>query len=423
MNKFEDISLEELRNEIIQFNNDVNVQKLANLYNSKSYSEIIGVSRKELAHSNFIGWLLAENESHALNQLPIQKFLELLVIHAKEVQLKNNKELFDAIIVSDYELSNVEVQTEIGIGNMGRVDILIKSKIAYSGELRDLTIVIENKVGTLEHSDQTTKYFNYFNLNRTSKEIVLYVYLTPISGLELSELKEPECSCKEFIQINYQALADYLLDPIIRKDIPITTKAIITEYLQSLSQPTLDREEDEYKQGLIMALGTDERSLLTKFWEKNQKLILAALYAISSDPEQEEETRASATSAIDKLANSGKDRSLYSISFNGVLEAEKIKKSDIGFSTVSILEKYNLINDSIIKFLRMDRTSNFQLLKKLEEVTENEKKYGKYRVNADPELFYNGIGYFVARNWGKNNTERFTNKMSEKFKGLEYQKF
>jgi hypothetical protein len=63
------------------------------------------------------------------------------------------------------------------------------------------------------------------------------------------------------------------------------------------------------------------------------------------------------------------------------------------------------------------------LLKKLEEVTENEKKYGKYRVNADPELFYNGIGYFVARNWGKNNTERFTNKMSEKFKGLEYQKF
>ena len=53
------------------------------------------------------------------------------------------------------------------------------------------------------------------------------------------------------------------------------TKFIIKEYLQTLSQPTLDKDVEQYKQGLIMALGSDERNLLTKFWNKNQKLILA----------------------------------------------------------------------------------------------------------------------------------------------------
>lgn len=417
----EEITIEEIRNEIIKFNNDINVQKLESLYHSKSFPEIMGVSRKELMHSNFIAWFLNENENHSLGKFPLQKFLELLVIFSKENQLYKHKELFDSIIVSDYELSSIRIETEKSINNVGRIDIYVESKIKYLNKEKVLKIIIENKVGTKEHSDQTLKYYNHFESVKKSNEINLYVFLTPISSTELLELAEPECSSKEFIQINYQSLVDFLFEPVIKKNISDKTKTIIKEYLQSLSQPTLDKDEDEYKQGLIMALGTEERNLLTKFWEKNQKLILAALYAISSDPEQDKDVRDNASTALTNLSNSNKDRSLYSILYNGNVEVEKIKKSDIGLSTVKILDKHNLINDEMFDFLRKDRTCSFQLLKRLEEVTETEKKYGRYRINGTPELIYNGEEYFVARNWGKQNTDEFIKKMLKKIKGLSYE--
>ena len=198
------------------------------------------------------------------------------------------------------------------------------------------------------------------------------------------------------------------------------TKFIISEYLQSLSQPTINKE-DEYKQGLIMALGQDERNLLTKFWDKNQKLILASLYAISSDPEQEKDTRDSASQALNNLSKNSKDRSLCSISYNGVLEIDKIKKSDIGYSTVKLIEKHGLIDNRIFEFFRSDKTCNHNLLKTINEVTETEEKYRRYRVNNKPELIYNGEEYFVARNWGIGNVSIFIDKMEKEFKKLKYE--
>ncbi len=420
MDEIEEITIEEIRNEIIKFNNDINVQKLESLYSSKSFPEIMGVSRKELMHSNFIAWILNEDESHSLGKFPLQKFLELLVILTKEKQQQKYKELFDSLIVSDYELLNIKVEIEKPIKNVGRIDIYVESNIVYAGKENTLRIIIENKLGTKEHSDQTLKYHKYFESNKTEDEINLYVFLTPISGIELVELEEPECSSKDFIQINYQSLVDFLFEPIIKTNISDKTKIIIKEYLQSLSQPTIDKDEDEFKQGLIMALGTEERNLLTKFWDKNQKLILAALYAISSDPEQDKDIRDSASTALTNLSASNKDRSLYSIFYNGNKEVEKIKKSDIGYSTVKILDKYKMINDELFNFLRKDKTCSFLLLKKLEEVTETEKKYGKYRINDRPELIYNGEEFYVARNWGKQNTNKFIKKMTKKIQGLSY---
>ena len=235
------------------------------------------------------------------------------------------------------------------------------------------------------------------------------------------DLEFPECSCDEYIQINYQSVVDFILEPALNRNITDKTQFIIKEYLQSLSQPTLDEDEETYKQGLIMALGSDERNLLTKFWEKNQKLILATLYAISSDPEQEKDTRDSANQALNNLSTSTKDRSRYSIKFNGNLEFDKIRKSDIGYSTVKVLEKYGLINENSIEFLKSDRTATFNLLKTVSEVTATEEKYGKYRVNREPELIHNQIEYYVVRNWGVGNIGKFIDKMSAEFNGLEYE--
>jgi hypothetical protein len=170
-----------------------------------------------------------------------------------------------------------------------------------------------------------------------------------------------------------------------------------------------------------MAIGTEERELLKKFWTKNQKLILTALSAISSDPDQEKDERDSIKDAISKISNSAKDRSLYSIHYNNQNEVSKIKKSDIGFETVNILDTHGLIDDETFDFLREDKSCSFLLLKKKEEVRPTEEQYGKYRVNKAPELVYLEQEYYVARNWGLKNTEKFIKKMCKKFPLLRYE--
>jgi hypothetical protein len=53
-------------------------------------------------------------------------------------------------------------------------------------------------------------------------------------------------------------------------------------------------------------------------------------------------------------------------------------------------------------------------------MTETEKRYSKYRFNKDPELTFEGKGYFVARNWGVNNVVKFIEKMDAKFPNVSY---
>ena len=416
---FDNLTLDQIRNEIIRFKNDVNSQKLENYYGSKSLSEILGVSRKELPHSNFIAWLLNNQESHNLGNYPFKKFLEILVLSCKGDQASRHKELFDSIITGDLSVNALTTLTESSIAGVGRLDILIEAEVNYFGNNKTLRVVIENKVTTKEHSDQTTKYFDYYESLNEDDVISLYVFLTPISGIDLSDLDEPECSCKEYIQTNYQSLVDYLLEPILNRDISSKTKIIVKEYLQALSQPT-QSEDEEHKQGLIMAIGNEERELLTRFWDQNQKLILSALYAISSDPDQEKDVRENIGSALESISGSTKDRSLINIYFEGDLAIEKIKKSDLGFSTVKLLEQKGLIDDSMFKFLREDKSCSFQLLKLPEEFTATEVKYGKYRTKNEPELIFNDQGYYVARNWGIKNIQRFMDKISERLTQVTY---
>ncbi|MGZ8548278.1 MAG: hypothetical protein ACXW33_06735, partial [Sulfuricurvum sp.] len=64
MNNFDNYTIDEIRREIAGFKNDPDVLSLSRYYQAKSFSEILGVSRKELPHSRFIAWLLDANESH-----------------------------------------------------------------------------------------------------------------------------------------------------------------------------------------------------------------------------------------------------------------------------------------------------------------------------------------------------------------------
>ncbi|MFV0172581.1 PD-(D/E)XK nuclease family protein [Empedobacter falsenii] len=416
----ENFTLDQIRDEIIKFKNDPDFQKLENFYYSKSFSEILGVSRREISHSGFLSWLLNNTESHNLGEFPIKKFLDIVLKFSGENFKIKHSDLFNSFVTEDYVIERAYTKSEFAIKNVGRLDIFIELSMLIDDRQRNVKLIIENKVESRENNDQTNNYFNYFNSIRKNDEVVIYIYLTPISTLELIELTEPECNCKDFIQINYQSIVDYLIEPALNQNISNRTKNILTEYLNSLSQPSIDVEIDGLKQELIMALGNEERKLLSSFWKKNQKLILASLYAISSDPEQEKDTRDNIKEALDSLS-SDRDRSTYNIKYNGEIFSKNFKKSDIGLQTVNLLNAKGLINDETIEFLKEDKSCSFLLLKKKDEFTETEIKYRKYKTNDEPELTYKGEEFYIARNWGIGNIHKLINKFKEKFPGLEYE--
>ncbi len=121
---------------------------------------------------------------------------------------------------------------------------------------------------------------------------------------------------------------------------------------------------------------------------------------------------------VSKTAN--KDRSLFSIYYSDAIYKQNFKKSDIAFFTIELLKDKNLINNDVFEFLRNDTSCGFKLLKLREEMTETEKRYSKYRFNRDPELIFEGKGYFVVRNWGVNNTPKFIDKIENKFPNISY---
>ena len=183
MNEFEEINIDEIRKQIRSFNNDENTQLLESYYQSKSFPEIMGSSRKELAHSNFIAWLLDNNERHTLGDFPIKKFLEMLIFFCKDKNLNAHRQLFDEIIISDYKILKNHVETEKSIKGVGRVDIYIELVVQFSDRDQKIKLIIENKVGTKEHSDQTTKYYQHYEENKSQSDVILYIFLTPIPKL------------------------------------------------------------------------------------------------------------------------------------------------------------------------------------------------------------------------------------------------
>ncbi|MBU2967310.1 hypothetical protein Q4508_18040 [Amphritea sp. 2_MG-2023] len=116
-----------------------------------------------------------------------------------------------------------------------------------------------------------------------------------------------------------------------------------------------------------------------------------------------------------------KDRSVLTLSINGEIFKSQFKKSDIGLNTVLAVEHSGLLDRDTFEFLREDMSCNFQLLKRADEVTDNERKYSKYRVSRAPELEYEGVGYYVARNWGIGNIKSFINRVAERFSQLSYE--
>jgi len=135
------------------------LKEIENLTTSFNIFEAIGVIRQELRHSDFLRFLLDPSASHGLGDAFLSSFLK------KALQEGEGEVGVIDIDVADF--TGVEVRRE-----WRNIDILIidpRNKLAF---------LIENKIGTGEHSDQLNRY----------KEIVdkafpeyrkVFLFLTP----------------------------------------------------------------------------------------------------------------------------------------------------------------------------------------------------------------------------------------------------
>lgn len=284
---------------IVEFSNSPEFRELDRFYRRKSTFEILGIERLEAPHSRFLAWLLDPSESHGLGTFGLTKFLEVCVLCRLGSEQKRkplpwiSPDLLDKLIVGQAVFSDARVQTELSLGKNGRIDIHIDCTLSLPCDEQEKTlgILIENKVNSAEHDSQTVKYGEWRSQNADKYNYWLLVYLTPTPTLKLAQYEEPDCECKDFLQINYQYLVDYLIEPALSLAPSEESRDLICDYLRALSRPAVNDTVENISGDFIMALSEQERKLLTAFWKRHKPLFQAAFYAISTDPDQDPDDR------------------------------------------------------------------------------------------------------------------------------------
>lgn len=276
--------------------------KIKKKYTTRSLPEILNVGRKEMSHSAFIAWLLDLNETHELGDFPLKNFFEILVKRDKQQGLSrhNNCQKYSpqGLLNPTFENIKLTVERTTDKKDNGRVDIVVEGEI--NGE--KFGIIIENKVYSTEQNKQTETYFNTY---KDKYDRCFFVYLTPLSAHEIDSLQEPECACKEFIQINYQDILDKILLPAALNDhISHRTKIIIKEYINCLCYMSNNKP---------MATQAKDQESLIKLWKNHQDTIIRMLEAISDDDNQPSTLR----DKIKKSANELREIGKVKYNFNG----------------------------------------------------------------------------------------------------------
>lgn len=184
--------------------------------NKPNFFSILKIGRKEIRHSNFLGWLLDPNENHGLGDFLLKPFLREIFSEQKAVELS----LMDAEI-NDFK--NIQVRRE-----WKNIDILII--------LRDIVICVENKIGNQDHRNQLKTYKEVVESKFPDKRHS-FVYLTPF-GHSPSEQKE------SYINYSYGQISKPLKRLLNKENVFIDPRIniYIKDYLSILNKQVMKED-------------------------------------------------------------------------------------------------------------------------------------------------------------------------------------
>jgi len=203
------IEIEKLQDLVI--NESQRLEKLKLFLSQPNYLEILGISHRELQHSNFLAWMMNSRSSHDIGNYFLKSFINLLPF-SPEDKIRIN-------------LSNLE-GTKI-LREYNDIDLLIVN------DSLKFSICIENKIKAGKSGDnQLLKYYEIVeNIWSDKEHRNYYVYLTPFPRT----LTEKELEI-EYINLTYQSILEILEDTVKSKQPSEETAPLIDNYINNLKK-------------------------------------------------------------------------------------------------------------------------------------------------------------------------------------------
>lgn len=294
----------DLAKTLIEFNQNQQFIELRERYSTRSFLEIMSVERSENRHSSFLAWLL-EAKDFAVNikDHPIVHLLDIAIRRLGDQGEKINEEVKCDAITGQDGIKNIvlsrdikaidieEVKTEKAVKDVAitekvksykesiqdRIDIYIKCKLRTSvfPDGKEITIIIENKVGSTEGQEknynkwnnnssqdwkkycqkkQTERYYTACHSNNT-----IFLFLT--SGVDKGE-NIVKAKDSHFISITYQDVLDEIIEPLlVNQNLSSRVRVLLEEYVLSLSLPGIytGDEDNNIKKSIKSAIIMAER--------------------------------------------------------------------------------------------------------------------------------------------------------------------
>ena len=378
---------QDIKDLIIKFNLDESINDLKRYYSTPTTWEIINQSRKETRHTQFLAWFFGNKDFNAdPNAGPIKKLIVLLLKWANmQENAAFDEELANSIYSQSLSILSYNVTPEYDIlvepYGEGDIDILVSCVAKVNDVERNINIAIENKIGAPETTKkrfgkdgtettlyQTKAYYQYIT-KEYKDDINLFVFLKP-TDRDLENVKQAECKCDKYIQINYQELLDNIIQPVCdQKDISVENKYRLKDYIKTLGKPA-ETDEDTNKNIIIMAMNQKERELLTIFFKNNEDLIRAAINALG------DEELSKSMESFDR-----KTRSKYSINGKGCYSMYEVLEKFVEFRLTNTSDSVQDIDKEIDKFIRSERV-NVSDPQGPQVFQEGKKSHGTFTVNG-----------------------------------------
>lgn len=397
------LTREKVEEWLMQFHSNQATRAIIRKINQNSILDIYGIARSETHHSKFLAWLFNPNESHNTGELALRKLLNIAVRRGIEQKnqskdfLSVKKTVLTSATHSSTSASNVQVLTESYVeaqgkkGAKGRIDILV-SNLALGG--KTINIIIENKIYSNEHDEQTTTYFEGINKKFPKpKNINIFLYLTPKSNWEMPKVDGPSCTCKDFIEINYQDILTEVLTPILEEPISSATRVAIEDYIHCITSPSIHSKNYN-----TMAVDKETNEMLKKFWDANEDLIRAAIYAFASSEDEDSKVEINnLKEALDSYTNT-RDYTQYRINGQGTYSKNALVKETV----TRIIEKGG---DVMGTLKNLDAKCTIRLL-------QTEDHYNREKKQAF-ELEYNDSFIYITNQWRISNISSFIDAVNE----------
>ncbi|MGA7731221.1 MAG: PD-(D/E)XK nuclease family protein [Chloroflexia bacterium] len=163
MNKESTLQLAQI---LKDFDSDEDLAQLEIILDRFNVFEALGVVRHELRHSDFLAYLLDPGESHKLKDTFAKCLLQMCLTVSPADHYIHRLNLGDP---AHWDFGQAEVLRE-----WANIDIL------FADKANRLVIIIENKIDTVEHSDQLKKYLRIIRRHPGYRDWrIVGLYLTP----------------------------------------------------------------------------------------------------------------------------------------------------------------------------------------------------------------------------------------------------